>query len=159
MLKKFTKMMLTVLSLCLLVACGSGSSDELKTVKLVGEANGVYTEVTLESQGDKVLKQSQTSTLSIEGYDEETIESFEKALKEVQTVYEDFDFATYSYEIKEDSIIETISMDLSTPENIKAVAEAQLLDVEIDGEGEEAEYISLSETVKNMEDNLGLKKQ
>ena len=158
-MKKIIKMMITVLSLCLLVACGSASSDELKTVKLAGEANGVYTEVVLEAQGDKVLKQTQISSLSIEGYDDATIETFKETLKQVEALYEDFDFATYSYEIKEDTIIETITMDLSTKENIKAVADAQLLDIETDGEGEEAEYISLKETVKNMEDHLGLKQQ
>ena len=157
MFKKFIKIMFTVLSLCLLVACGSASSDELKTVKLVGEANGVYTEVVLEAQGDKVLKQSQTSSLSIEGYDDATIESFEKALKDVLAVYEEFDFATYSYEIKDDSIIETITIDLSTKENIKTVIETKLIDVEADGE--DIDYISLKETVKNMEENLGLKQQ
>ena len=157
MFKKFIKIVFTVLSLCLLVACGSASSDELKTVKLVGEANGVYIEVVLEAQGDKVLKQSQTSSLSIEGYDDATIESFEKALKEVLAVYEEFDFATYSYEIKDDSIIETITIDLSTKENIETVIETKLIDVEADGE--DIDYISLKETVKNMEENLGLKQQ
>ena len=153
-MKNIIKVFALVLSLCLCVGCSSGN-DELKTVKLAGEGNGVKTEMILEAKGDKVMTQTQISKMSLKDFDADTIKVVKDSLLEVEKMYNEYDFATYSYEITDTDIIENITIDFSTKENIKAIGEAGL--VQIEGDSENTDFISLDQTVELLEKNLGLK--
>lgn len=153
-MKKLFKLVFMLSLAITLVACGSSGGKE-NQVTLVGDMNGAYYEITLDAKGDKVMKQTQVTTIDLSDYDEETQELLKDSIEEYEQIYEEYDYVTYSAQVSETELVETITMDLSKPKYIKELYDAGLLPIEGDKLVLE---ISLEKTVTNFE-NMGLTKK
>ncbi len=151
-MKKWFKMIFATFMLCMVVACGS---KEATTTTLVGDFDGINYSIILDAEGDKVTQLTQITTMDLSGYDEETISLLEESIKEYETIYSEYDCATYTTELSDVEFKETITFDLSKPDYINELAEAGVLPLEND---EKVAYISLKESIANYEE-LGMVKQ
>lgn len=153
-MKKLFKLVFMLSLVITLVACGSSNKENNK-VKLVGDMNGAYYEIILDAQGDKVITQTQITTITLADFDEDTQQLLIDSLEEYAKVYDEYDYVEYSSNMNDTEIIETIVLDLSKPKYIKELSEAGLLPIEGD---KIVSYISLEKTVENIEE-MGLEKQ
>ncbi len=152
-MKKTLKILLTLIITCLCVACQTNNDPQ--TVSLVGEYQGAHYHITLDALGDKVIKQTQITTLNLDEYDETVKSAIQSSTENFKKIYGELDFTTYSVEYKDNQVVETIILDLSELDYIEQLVEAELLHYQ----GEDISFVSLKKTVKEFEDNYGLKKQ
>ncbi|MFD1452242.1 DUF1307 domain-containing protein [Oceanobacillus sojae] len=129
-----------------LAACGSE-----ETVTLKGDQMGMSMEVTLDAKDDEVTHQTVKTDIPYATMMVESKEEAEKMDEEIRAPFEPFeDIEGIEAEIEygEDALTQTISVDLTTVdmEELNSVPGASLPAIEDD------EYISLEETVKELED-------
>ena len=80
-MKKLFKLVFMLSLVITLVACGSSNKENNK-VKLVGDMNGAYYEIILDAQGDKVITQTQITTITLADFDEDTQQLLIDSLEE-----------------------------------------------------------------------------
>ncbi|WP_339284489.1 DUF1307 domain-containing protein [Oceanobacillus sp. FSL K6-3682] len=129
-----------------LAACGSE-----ETVTLKGDQMGMSMEVTLDAKDDEVTHQTVKTDIPYTTMMLESKEEAEKMDEEIRAElepFEDIEGIKIKIEYGEDQLTQTISVDLTTVdmEELNSVPGASLPAIEDD------EYISLEETVKELED-------
>ena len=134
-----------VLLCCVLVAmlAGCGKKEETVTVRM--EQNGVVMEITMDATNDVITKWMQKSTIS--GLDEETMAGLEATIKATEDTYAAYEKVDYKMEKTGDSLIETITIDMSDSATVKALADAGLMPV-----SGNSDRISLKLTVQGFKD-------
>ena len=127
-----------VLLCCVLVAmlAGCGKKEETVTVRM--EQNGVVMEITMDATND---------VITISGLDEETMAGLEATIKATEDTYAAYEKVDYKMEKTGDSLIETITIDMSDSATVKALADAGLMPV-----SGNSDRISLKLTVQGFKD-------
>ena len=130
-MEKNAKRLISVLIMCammvMLAACG-GDKQESATCTTVQD--GVSIEVKIDATNDIITKWTQTSTISTEGYDEETLAYFDDVIEATKEIYAAYDKVDYNMTKTSDSLVETITIDMTDSATIKNLASAGLLPVE-----------------------------
>ncbi|MDE6166942.1 MAG: DUF1307 domain-containing protein [Acetatifactor sp.] len=134
-----------VLLCCVLVAmlAGCGKKEETVTVRM--EQDGGVMEITMDATNDIITKWVQKSTIS--GVDDAAMEILEPTIKATEDVYAPFEKVEYKTERNGDTLVETITIDMSDSATVKALVEAKLMPV--DGN---SDRISLKLTVQSFKD-------
>lgn len=140
-MKKLLCVLLSVVMLFTMVACGGKS----QTAILTYEQNGVTMKYTLESKGDIIHTITQTSTIDGSVYTEEQLAVIEDSISQYQALYEQIKGVTYSTDVEGSVFVETIEIDASNETTITTLSSQGLLP--IDGS---SANISLEKTVKNL---------
>ena len=136
------KLLLSCLAALCLVGCSSTPKEEdLKKTVCTLEDSGVSVKTVFEHDGTKVMKQTNTNTitLSASGMTKEMIEA---AAKKASEAYGAIEGVTYSYEFKDDdTFVETTTIDFTA---------ASIADLQSAGivEAGEADYIGIKETLE-----------
>lgn len=146
-MKKHAKLLLTVVTIIVLAMVMTSCEDNAKDNKLVMSISGGGLDVVmdLDAKGDRVTHMNQTITMDLTKKTPEEIEKIKKGCEDYTAKYAKYDFATYSYEEKDNKIIQKISTDTSE-EDVKKLREAKLLPV-----SEDTNKLSLKATKKNLE--------
>ena len=136
------KLLLSCLAALCLVGCSSAPKEEdLKKTVCTLEDTGVSVNTVFEHDGTKVMKQTNTNTitLSASGMTKEMIEA---AAKTAEEAYGAIEGVTYSYEFKDDdTFVETTTIDFTA---------ASIADLQSAGivEAGDADYIGIKETLE-----------
>ena len=140
-----------LLSLCMVmilafavVACGGG--EKKKTVTLTMEQNGVSLDYVMEAKGDKVTSIKQISYIDCSVYSDEEVESLMEMLDEYSATYAAYDCVDYSTKIQGDDLVETISIDTTDIDEVKALSAAGLVPIDTTN----ASFISLEKTIESL---------
>lgn len=143
-MKKMKRIMCFVLA-CIMVfsltACGGKEQTKVLTI----EQNGVAMEYQIDAKGDSIHTITQTSSIDCSGYSADDIAMIEASIAEYATIYEAYEGVTYSSEVTDTAIIETIKLDVSDGDLVQSLSDAGLLPVEGDGTN-----LSLEKTVANL---------
>ena len=134
-----------VLLCCVLVAmlAGCGKKEETVTVRM--EQDGGVMEITMDATNDIITKWVQKSTIS--GVDDAAMEILEPTIKATEDTYAPFEKVEYKTERNGDTLVETITIDMSDSATVKALVDAGLMPV--DGN---SDRISLKLTVQSFKD-------
>ncbi|GGP12232.1 DUF1307 domain-containing protein [Oceanobacillus neutriphilus] len=148
---KKTAFRITGLLFLMIVTLGLAACGSEETVTLKGEQMGMNMEVTLDAKDDEITHQTVKMEMPYSTVGVESKEEAEKMDEEIRAQFEPFeDVEGIEFEIKygEDELTQTISVDLTTVdmEELNSIPGASLPAMEDD------EYISLEETVKELED-------
>lgn len=121
----------------MLGGCGEGD-NQIKAYTYTDELGGNY-RIEFTYEGDAVLKQYQTYTLSF-GEIEEGIEDVIRGNAEsVAEGYAEIDYINYTYSIKNDTFTEKVTIN-DIGDHVKEISEMKLIPIEV---AEDAEHISL----------------
>lgn len=146
-MKKTISAILVITMLLALVGCGS-MEPQSKTATLTynDEANGISYVYYLEAIGDKCQKLTQTTNLDCSLYDGEQIEYMKEAMETYAGIYEAYEGVSYTSQISDTQLTETLTVDLSDMALVKSLSDAGLLPME----NGDADYISLKKTVDSL---------
>lgn len=113
------------------------------TVTLVtADDQGVYISMTFDAVDDQIQTITQVSKLDISGYDADSIAEVKISCDKAAKSFEEISGADYRYEQTEDELVETITLDTSSKDNMDEIRAAGLLPVEGSGD-----FLSLNETI------------
>lgn len=147
-MKKLLCTILSGLILFSLAACGT--EPEEKSVVLTLEEDGTTIDYQLDALDDTVQKITQTSSVDCSAFTEEELSSVLDSADEYTAVYEDLECITYSVEIVDTKLVETIIIDTTNSDSLQELSDAGLLPIE-----GSADTISLEKTVENLKE-LGM---
>ncbi len=143
-MKKLITILLSVIMVMSMVACGGAE----QTVTLTHEENGLSYVYTLKAKGDAVKEINQKTTVDLTQFTSDIIATLDKACEESEELYGELSSATYSVNKTDDKMVETIILDVSNADNIKELADAGTMGLDV----ENADVVSLAKTIKNLED-------
>lgn len=135
---------LILASLMVLSMIGCGGKEQSTT--LLYEESGITMEYKMDAKGDIVHTITQTSILDCSAYTEEEIAAIEELMVQTSTSYGEYECVTYESVVEDTTLKETITIDASDSDTLKALSEAGLLP--IDGNSSK---ISLKKTVESLE--------
>lgn len=145
-MKRIISIMVACVMVLGLVACGGKEVESAAVCKI--EQNGVKIEMVLDAKGDKITKINQTSSISIEGYSEEQVQSLQDMVDQTAETYKAIEGITYEIEQDDTEIDEKISMNVGDKDTLKAVIDAGLLPVT----GDNVTQLSLKSTKEALEE-------
>ena len=140
-MKKLFSLILAAILVCSFAAC---SKKDAKSVTLTLEASGVLTEYSMEADGDIVHTITQTTTMDCTGFVEEQFNIIDEAVAQYQALYDAIEGVTYNVEVSDTAMVETLIIDATNAETLKALSEQGLMPVEY------GDFISLDKTVETM---------
>ena len=143
-MKKLLSIMIVAIMALSLIACGG---PEPQTATLKYEENGVVLEYTIDAADDEVEKITQVSTLDCSIYSEDELTLLEETLDEYAKIYEEYEAVTYSSEISDSNMIETIVIDVTNLDQMKELAEAGLVPLD----DPDASFISFDKTIESLQ--------
>lgn len=143
-MKKILCAVLTTCMLFALTACGS--KPESKTVVLTYDLSGTTIDYQLDALDDTVQKITQVSTVDCSAYSDEDLSIILESADEYAASYEVIEGVTYSIEVEDSNLIETIVIDTTNLDSLQELSDSGLLP--IDGD---FDYISLEKTIENLE--------
>ncbi|MCT1902476.1 YehR family protein [Oceanobacillus sojae] len=148
---KKTAFRITGLLFLLIATLGLAACGSEETVTLKGEQMGMNMEVTLDAKDDEITHQTVKTDVPYSTMMVESKEEAEKMDEEIRAQFAPFDDVEgieYEIEYGEDYLIQTISVDLTAVDmdELNSIPGASMPAMEDD------EYISLEETVKELED-------
>lgn len=146
-MKKIISIMIACVMVLGLVACGGKEVESAAVCKI--EQNGVEIEMVLDAKGDKITKIHQTSSISIEGYSEEQVQSLQDMVDQTAETYKAIEGITYEIEQDDTEIAEKISMNVGDKDTLKAVIDAGLLPVT----GDNVTQLSLKSTKEALKES------
>lgn len=143
---KMKKIICTILATIMVLSMVACASE--KTVVMTSEdtASGVSYEVEFEAKGDIIQTVTQKSTIDLSLYSSEQIEAMSAELDRLKTQYEEIDGVTYTAEVTDTMLVETIVIDATSDSTLEEISDAGLLDLE-----GEANAISLEKTIDSFE--------
>lgn len=148
-MKKILAMFLACTMLLGVTACGAAEEEEVvAAATCTVEQDGVVTKMIFDAKGDVVTKITQESSVSLEGYTDDQIVEIEALIEDAKAAYADIEGVTYSAEITDDQLLETIVIP-TDEDTLQAVVQAGLLPVD----NEEVTQLSLENTVANLEES------
>lgn len=142
-MKKWMVICLTLLVALTLAACGG---EESTTVMQI-EENGVLSKITLEAEGDEVVKQTADNIITYAALGLNSKEEAEAAFGEVASSFQGIDGVTHSMDYQDDQVTETLIVDYGVADFEEV---AQLEGSTFDDT--DADYISLEKTIELLED-------
>ena len=142
-MKKLISILLTVIMVMSMVACGGTE----QTVTLTYEENGLSYEYTMTAKGDVVKKITQKATIDLTQFPSESIGTFDETREETEKIFDKLSSATYTVDESDDEIVETIVLDVSSADKIEELTDAGVLEFDVDN----ANIISLEKTIQNLE--------
>ncbi|HIU74995.1 MAG TPA: DUF1307 domain-containing protein [Candidatus Pelethocola excrementipullorum] len=129
-MKRFAKSlvvgMLLVCTTLAMVGCGAKKQTATCTI----EQDGMKIEMVLDAEGDKIMKLTQTSTVSLEGVAEEQVAALDENIAQIKEQYEAIDGVKYNFEKSDKELKEIVEIDTSNKDTLKAAIESELLPVE-----------------------------
>ena len=128
-MKKLIGILLVCCMAVSLFACGG--SKEPQSATCTTEQDGVLITMVFDAEGDKVTKITQTSTLSLEGYTDDIIESIKTSVEDASDMYDGIDGVEHSAEITDTEITEKIVIN-ADKDTLKEVISKGLLPIEGD---------------------------
>lgn len=142
---------IAILMMFSLSACAA--KEQTATLETTEEGGGfnIAVSLTLDAKGDKVYKITQVSSLDYTeaGLTEEDASAYADQLEsELNDQISDVDGASYTCVLEGTTIKETFTFDTSTPEQVKQITDAQLLDLQ-----ENTEIISFKQSVEQLQQN------
>ena len=140
-MKRLFTLMLAVILVLSFTACGK---SEPQTVTLHIEDSGVISQYVMEAEGDVVHTIKQTTTMDCTGFVEEQFAIIDEAVAQYQAIYDAIEGVTYHVEVTETSMVESLTIDATNMDTIKALSDQGLMPVE------EGDFISLEKTVESM---------
>ncbi|MEK4299637.1 DUF1307 domain-containing protein [Oceanobacillus sp. FSL W8-0428] len=148
---KKTAFRITGLLFLLIATLGLAACGSEETVTLQGDQMGMSMEVTLDAKDDEVTHQTVKTDIPYSTMMLESKEEAEELDEQIRSEFKPFeDIEGIEFEIKygDDALTQTISVDLTAVdmEELNSIPGASLPAIEDD------EYISLEETVKELED-------
>lgn len=144
-MKKLFALLLTGIAILSLTACGGDTASETQTMTLSVE--GIEITYQMVAEDDIIQTLTQTSTLNKQAYTVADVAAFEASFAEYEAIYSNIEGVAYETQSTDAALVETITMDVSNPDTIKALAEAELLPV--DGS---TRKLSLSATVETLQE-------
>ncbi|MHA6253117.1 YehR family lipoprotein [Oceanobacillus sp. CAU 1775] len=143
-MKRLMVLCVTLFFSFILVACGSGGEET--TTVMRAEQNGVIIEITLEAEGDEVVKQTADNIITYEALGVSNAEEAEAQLGEIVAGFNEVEGVTHSIDYQEGQAIETLAVNYE---------EADLEEVaQLEGstfEDTDADYISLEKTIEMLQ--------
>lgn len=140
-MKKIMSFLFAVILLVSLTACNQAKTT---TVTLHIEDSGILGQYVLEAEDNVVQKITQTTTMDCTGFVEEQFAIIEESIANYKAIYAAIDGVTYDVEVTETSMVETMIVDATNQETLKALSEQGLMPME------EGDYIALDKTVESM---------
>lgn len=128
----------------MLSACNGAQGSQ--TARLTLEVDGITISYELEAENDIIQTITQVSTLEKAAFTYADVDSFEASFLEYQTIYDAIEGTTYQTESTEDSLIETIVLDVSNTKTLQTLASQGLLPVEGN-----TKRLSFSNTVEELQ--------
>ncbi len=135
--------LITAALLLVFILCGCSAKEQTKTMRL--EQDNISVEMVFEAKGDIIHTIIQTTEMSLEGVDEETVKQLKQNVESMKTTYAQYEGVTYTSEVGKENFKETITIDTSSEETIKELSENELLP--IDGE---TSKLSLKKTMESL---------
>ncbi len=138
-MKKLFLLMMTASLLFSFTGCNQAKTE---TVTLHIEESGILGQYVLEAEDNTVQTITQITTMDCTGFVDGQLEIIEKAAEEYKLIYDAIDGVTYNVEIKDNSMIETLTIDATNKTTLEALFEQNLLPLE------KGDYIALDKTVE-----------
>lgn len=148
-MKKFKSLLLGLVLILALTACGSKSAETKPVAKATFEQNGVNVEMLFYAEADKITKIEQKSTVDFAKLDESQKKIIEANSKTAKELYSNIKGTEYKTETKDNILTETISMNVGDPTTLKALIAAKLLPTSSDN----VSSLSLSATKESLSKN------
>lgn len=142
-LKKLFCVLFVAIVAIYMFACGNPTRE---TGICTYEGVGVVITITMEAESDIVKKMTQTSTMDKSQYTDDQVLEIYTASDNAAVVYNSIDGVKYSMEEKGGKIVETIIMDVSDGDTLKALVENGMLPVQ-----GSTSAISLNKTLESLE--------
>lgn len=140
--KRLTCVLLMGAMMVMFTACGVGK----QTATCTAEQNGVAMEIVIEAYNDIIQKWTQTSTISLEGVDDDTMAYLNALIETSKAMYAPFEKVSYTTTTTDTEMVEVVVIDMSDSDTIKSLVEEGLLPVEGN-----ASKLSLKLTVEGFE--------
>ncbi len=123
------------------------SDNKESTTVLVYDDGETYMEYSMLAKGDKVQTICQSTTLDLSEYSEEDYETMSTLVDEFDAEYSKYDCVSYNCGIINDVLTEEIVFDATDMDGLQELSDAGLFPIET----EDASYVSLKATIKNLE--------
>lgn len=130
-MKKILCLLLVLSTTILLVGCKA----EKSTTTFTMTADGLENEMVLDAEGDKIVKITQKSTMSLEGYTEDQIALMESTIDSQKAVYEAIDGVTFKTDKTDTGITFIATMDVSKKDTLDTLVDQNLLELTGDNKG------------------------
>lgn len=143
-MKKMKKMLSAVL-VCAVAVLTVGCGQKEQSATLYKEQNGIRIESTYDAVGDRVMKITQTTTVSLENYNEDQKKQFESTCEQAEKLYDEVEGTTYQVTMTDSKMVEVLTIDASKPETLQELNEKNLLPIEGN-----ASALSFKKSIENL---------
>ncbi|MFV0362873.1 MAG: DUF1307 domain-containing protein [Suipraeoptans sp.] len=137
-----------IMIIMLLSGCGKEKGDNKESAICTLEQEGVSFTVEYEAEDDAINKITRESIVSLENFTEEQIEAMLSSEDAASAVYDEIEGSTYKLERDEDSLIETVVMEINE-DSISQLIGRGALEVS----SEDTTKLSLNETLEGLEES------
>ncbi len=128
-MKKILPVVLTILCMLSLVACGGTEETKNALVLTYDEADIIHVEMAFDAKEDVVTRITQNTTVDLSKFTEDQIAQLEQAADTSKVQFDKIKGVEYSRERKDNKLLEKIVIP-TDKETLKAVIDAGLLPVE-----------------------------
>ena len=128
-MKKILPVVLTILCMLSLVACGGTEETKNSLVLTYDEADIIHVEMAFDAKEDVVTRITQNTTVDLSKFTEDQIAQLEQAADTSKVQFDKIKGVEYSRERKDNKLLEKIVIP-TDKETLKAVIDAGLLPVE-----------------------------
>lgn len=141
-MKKILYAILAAVMLLSLAGCGAKE----QSVTLTVEDSGIIGVYVLEATGDKVHTIKQTTSMDCTGMTEDQFAIINESIEQYKAIYAQINGVEYDVQIADNTMKETINIDVSNKETIATLVDQGLLPID----NPDAASISLKQTVDNL---------